>query len=61
MTEGERMVWAAEFVRRLGLGESAAKAATSARFSVTLLRRASTLQIDDDVRAMVDDMIGVER
>lgn len=61
MTSGERMVWAAEFVRRLANDERVGSAAFGARCAVDCMRRAADAHLDDDARAMLDDMIGVPR
>lgn len=58
MTSGERMVWAAEFVRRLANDERVGAAAFGARCAVDCVRRAADSTIlDDDTRAMLDDML----
>lgn len=62
MTSGERMVWAAEFVRRVSVGERSAEAAWGAATVVTILRRAADARtLDDDSRAMLEDMLGTGR
>lgn len=60
MTSGERMVWAAEFVRRLALGQRAAESAYGAACAVDCLRRAGDAgTLDDDTRLMLDDMLSM--
>lgn len=66
MTSGERMVWAAEFVRSLGFepanNETIRRSAISAYSAVNYMRAARTdQQLHSDVRAMLDDMLGVPR
>jgi len=59
---GAREVFAAEFVRRLSLGQRSAEAAYGGRCAVECLRCAGDEgTLDDDTRAMVNDMLGVPR
>lgn len=68
MTSGERMVWAEVFARRLEASTTAepAPAARAACRAVQLMRAlgvegAWKRALNDDERAMLDEMIGVPR
>lgn len=61
MTSGERMVWAAEFVRARAAGRPLDEAAESASNAVESLRLARTARItglrDTQAAARLDDML----
>lgn len=67
MTSGERMVWAAEFVRQMGpwqpsAGRAVDAAAKRATELVAALRDAAKMRSgDEDMRAALEDMTGVKR
>lgn len=61
MTSGERMVYAAEFVRALEDESSPRRAFMRARVAVEHLRAGVDEKLGDDDRAMLDDMLGVKR
>ena len=63
MTLGQRMVWAAEYVRARASGvepDAAASLAGMAVASVLSINRASAV-LNDDERVMLADMLGVPR
>lgn len=66
MTQGERMVWAAEFVRWFGPARDNDPLATAARASaaaftatqlVKALRATLGITLEEDTRAMINEMI----
>lgn len=60
MTSGERMVWAAEFVRGRGFHGDLVRAAKAARHAVMQLRAMSAGMrdgLDGDELALLDDML----
>lgn len=65
MTSGERMVWAAEFVRAMADGAPAVDAARSASAAVWCLQDVGKRLVPGDGlvdhQAMLDDMLGVPR
>jgi len=58
MTSGERMVFAAGFERGIFEGQRPHHAAVNARACVERLRMVDRDKIDDETRAMLDDMLG---
>jgi len=61
MTSGERMVWAAEFVRVRADGIDPPLSAQMAGEAVEALRRARNGTQTFDAHVMLDDMLGVPR
>lgn len=57
MTTGERMVWAAEFVRARGMGCRVSRAVEMASEAVYSMSQETAEPKDADARAMLADML----
>lgn len=60
MTTGEKMVWAAEFVRNRGSAGIAARKAAAAVIEMREIGRSVGSLLTDDERAMLEDMLSTE-
>ena len=61
MTDGERMVWAAEFVRSYAASTDPTLAAWTAHAVVLAMRFGTTSTLNDDAKAMLGEMLGEKR
>jgi len=61
MSNGERMVWANAFERAIADGRNLTECVAAAHRAVAGLRNARYLELTEDSRAMLEDMLGVAR
>lgn len=61
MTNGERMVWANAFERAWDAGYNLTECVDAAHRAVVGLRNCRSLELTEDSRAMLEDMLGVSR
>jgi len=61
MMSGQRAVWAAAFDRHLACSDGPEEAAYYARKAVEAMSAIDRSRLDDDTRAMLEDMLGVLR
>lgn len=61
MTRGQQAVWAAVYARHLAAGLGPVPAAYHAVKAVQSLQEIDRRKLDDDARAMLEDILGVPR